>query len=107
MDRAGDVFIADSAADRVVELPRTETGYGPQTTLSASGFYYPEGVAVDRAGDVFILDYFTRVVELPVTATGFGPHINLPASGCIQATELPWTAPEMSSYHQLGQSPTA
>ena len=37
VDGAGDVFIANYSDDgnlnRVVELPRTATGYGPQTTL--------------------------------------------------------------------------
>ncbi len=68
------VFIADSNNDRVVEVPADG---GPQTTVG-TGLYYPEGVAVDAAGDVFIADTLNhRVVEVPAgggsqvtTATG-------------------------------------
>ena len=65
----------------VVELPRTPTGYGPQTTLPVVQ-NQPLGVAVDRSGDVFISGALTdnAVVELPRTATGFGPQITLPFS---------------------------
>src|SRR5277367_6019706 len=52
VDSAGDVF-ATSGND-VLELPWTATGYGPQTTLPASGLSGPWGVAVDSAADVFI-----------------------------------------------------
>jgi len=38
---------------------------GSQTTIPASGLYAPNGVAVDRAGDVFIADpWHSRVVEV-------------------------------------------
>jgi sugar lactone lactonase YvrE len=68
VDGAGDVFIADTNDNRVVEVP---AGGGPQTTVG-SGLYYPYGVAVDGAGDVFIADYLnSRVVEVPV---GGGPQ---------------------------------
>ena len=40
VDSAGDVFIADTGNFRVVELPKTATGYGPQTTLPVSGLYH-------------------------------------------------------------------
>jgi sugar lactone lactonase YvrE len=82
VDSAGSVFIADLLNNRVVELPKTATGYGPQTTLPASGLNVPGGVALDSAGNVFIADSANnRVVELPLTATGYGPQTTLPASG--------------------------
>ncbi|HUE03259.1 MAG TPA: Ig-like domain repeat protein, partial [Bryobacteraceae bacterium] len=62
VDAAGDVFIADSGNNRVVELP---AGGGPQTTVG-SGLKQPSGVAVDGAGDVFIGDSGnSRMVEVP------------------------------------------
>jgi hypothetical protein len=46
VDAAGDVFVGDSAHNRVVEVP---AGGGSQTTIG-SGFSGPMGVAVDAAG---------------------------------------------------------
>src|SRR5208337_1497529 len=56
---------------------------GAQTTLNVSvggiGLSYPWGVAVDRAGDVFIADaYNIRVVKVPA---GGGAQTTVPASG--------------------------
>ena len=60
---AGDVFIADTGNNRVVELP---AGGGAQITLPATGLNQPRKVAIDAAGDVFIADTSNaRVVELP------------------------------------------
>ena len=87
MDSAGDVFIADSGNNRVVELPRTATGYGPQTTLPTSDLNFPGAVALDSAGDVFIADSGnSRVVELPETAAGYGSQTTLPFSGLSSDT---------------------
>ena len=62
MDGAGDVFIADTSNNRVVEVP---AGGGAQTTVG-SGLSDPSGVAVDGAGNVFIADpNNNRVVEVP------------------------------------------
>ncbi len=82
LDSAGDVFIVDTTNNRVVELPKTSTGYGQQTTLPFSGLNGPAGVALDSEGDVFIADAGNgRVLELPKTATGYGTQTTLPASG--------------------------
>ncbi len=99
VDSAGDVFIPDAFNNRVVELPKTSTGYGAQTTLPASGLNTPTGVAVDSAGDVFIVDDAdNRVVEWPKIATGYGAQTTLPTSGLnIPLRELPWTAQGMCS----------
>jgi len=43
---------------------------GVQTTVPASGLHFPDGVAVDGAGDVFIADSgHNRVVKLPAGCT--------------------------------------
>jgi hypothetical protein len=64
VDRAGDVFIAATDGNQVLEV----TPDGTQTTLG-TGLFLPYGVAVDGSGDVFIADTGNdRVVE--VTALG-------------------------------------
>ncbi len=69
VDTAGDVFIADTVNNRVVELPAGCTSSACQTTL-VSGLNAPQGVAVDRSGDVFIGDtHNNRVVEVPAGCT--------------------------------------
>jgi len=65
---------------QAVELPSTALGYGPLTNLPA--FPFSGSMAVDSAGDVFIVDpFYYLVVELPRTGTGFGPQTILPFSG--------------------------
>ncbi len=58
----GDLFIADSANNRAVEIRPS----GVQTTI-ASGLNQPAGIAVDGAGNVFITNtYNNQIVEVPV-----------------------------------------
>jgi len=92
VDAVGDLFIADTSGNRVLEVPATggqhfgltmtaghlytvagtgaagfsgEGRPGPQATLDA-----PVGVAVDGAGDVFIADTANcRVREIPAVST--------------------------------------
>ena len=52
LDGAGDLYIADYTAGKVVKV----TPGGVQTTVPATGLSAPIGVAVDGAGDVFIVD---------------------------------------------------
>jgi hypothetical protein len=74
VDAAGDVFVGDSANNRVVKLP---AGGAPQTTVG-SGLNQPWGVAVDGAGDLFIGDAGNnRVVEV----THSGVQTTVPTSG--------------------------
>jgi hypothetical protein len=62
LDGAGDVFIADSNNNRVIEVP---VGGGAQLTVG-SGLAGPQGVEVDKTGDIFIADTNNnRVIELP------------------------------------------
>ena len=58
-----------------MELPRTATGYGPQTTLPTSGLSQPTGVAVDSTGNVFIVNGnnpVLEVLELQTVSVNFG-----------------------------------
>jgi 6-phosphogluconolactonase (cycloisomerase 2 family) len=78
VDRTGDVFVADTGNNRVVEIP---AGGGSQTTVG-TGLNNPVGVAVDGAGDVFIVDQGNnRIVEVPVgggTQTTVGTGLSSP-----------------------------
>ncbi|MGA3213563.1 MAG: hypothetical protein ABSD20_19845 [Terriglobales bacterium] len=70
----GDVFIADSLNNRVVELPACG---GAQTTLPATGLSHPSGVALDAAGDLFIPDSGNnRVVEVPAAGAQATQTVN-------------------------------
>jgi hypothetical protein len=63
VDAAGDIFIADTANNRVVKVPAD----GDALSTIGCGLKGPEGVAVDEAGDVFIADtYNNRVLKVPV-----------------------------------------
>ncbi|MGC9293299.1 MAG: hypothetical protein ACP5EP_11365, partial [Acidobacteriaceae bacterium] len=57
VDSKGDVYIADTNNNRVVEEPwdSSTSGYGTQTTVG-TGLSGPAGVAVDSKGDVLIAD---------------------------------------------------
>ena len=62
MDNAGNVYVTDSAHDRVLKLA---AGAKTQTVL-LTGITYPAGVAVDAAGNVYVLDNGTKhVLKLP------------------------------------------
>jgi len=57
---SGTVYVVDSGNSRVVALSPN----GTQETLSLSGVSAPVDVAVDAAGNVFVLDYDDKVVSL-------------------------------------------
>ncbi len=73
VDRAGNVFVADTWNQTI----RKVTPGGVVTTLaglagssgsadgtgSAAWFFYPEGVAVDRAGNVFVADTWNQTIR--------------------------------------------
>lgn len=70
VDAAGDVYVADTFNDRVVELPAGATSSSQQVTLPFTGLSLTEGVAVDAQGNVYVADTGNnRVVELPVAST--------------------------------------
>ena len=76
------MFVANSTAGDVVELPKTVNGYGTQVTLPFGGLSDPASVAVDAMGDVFVGDSsHDDVVELPKTQSGYGSQTTLPFTG--------------------------
>lgn len=65
VDPAGDVFVADSGNNQVVEVPAGCNSSGCQITID-SGLNGDQRVAFDGAGNLFISDYAAnRVVEVP------------------------------------------
>jgi sugar lactone lactonase YvrE len=80
MNGAGDLFIADSGNDRVVEVPAG--GAAPiaiDPAVSGESLNDPQGVAVDGAGDLFILhaNQTTTEARLFKVPSGGGPAISL------------------------------
>jgi sugar lactone lactonase YvrE len=92
-DSAGNVYIADSTNNDVIEVSPTGTlvkvvaGTGSNTT-PASTLTAPEGVATDASGDVFIATAVGRVYEVtstglftPIAGNGTGtPSTTVPAT---------------------------
>ena len=62
MDTAGDLYVADLLNDRVVKLA---AGSSTPTVLPFTGLRGPMGVAVDSAGNVYVIDQNDRVLKLP------------------------------------------
>ncbi len=79
LDGAGNLYIADAANDRVLELP-----YGSTTAvaLDVAGLDYPQAVAVDGAGNIFIAN--TR----GTASAGHGTVIKLAGGSHAQSTVI-------------------
>jgi len=85
VDAAGDLFVADTSGNRVLEVPATTTT-GPGRTMVAGHVYpvagegldAPQGLAVDSSGDLFIADTgHCRVAELARrSGTSFGVPVS-------------------------------
>jgi hypothetical protein len=84
VDRAGNLFFCDSSAQLIAELPWTgsseNNGYGSQTTLADSsalgGSVFPQGIAVDRAENVFFLASTSgttaELMKIPYVSGSYG-----------------------------------
>jgi len=79
-DTSGDVYIADGDNNRIVKIP---SGGGTQTVMS-TGQSYPEGVAIDAVGNVYIAESNVdashpnhRVMEVPADGS---PQITIMTS---------------------------
>lgn len=78
VDGSGNVYIADTGNNRVVELPWMGNGYGAQTTVPMTGLSSPMGLAVDGAGNLYVASNGNdKVIKLPWTGSGFGPQTRL------------------------------
>jgi hypothetical protein len=82
----------------VIELPKTQTGYGSQITAASGSFSILSGISasyevvmtLDSLNDLYIgmgISYFapnstsSEIVELPRTSTGYGFQIQVPSVG--------------------------
>jgi len=73
VDGSGNLFIADTGNNRVVELPWNGSAYGAQTTIAMSGLNSPMGLAIDAAENLYVVSNGNdKVVRLPWTGAGFG-----------------------------------
>ena len=123
VDGAGDVYIADTGNNRLVELPWTGSGYGPQTVVPVSGLMNPMGLTVDGAGNLYIVSNGNdKVIYLPWTPNGFGAqskvgsglygpsNVAVGADGTVYLTDtlnqrvdkMPWTGTGLAAETQLG-----
>jgi streptogramin lyase len=96
VDAAGDLFLLETRAGRVVELPDGST---TPINLPFSGLTGSSGIAVDAAGDVFVADSGNaQVLELahgsttpaPLGFTGLGTPsgVAVDASGNVFVTDI-------------------
>ncbi len=88
VNAAGDVFIADTGNNRVVEVtPGGVATVVPLNITSPTTLKSPEGVAVDSNGNLYIADTGNaRVIEVPasVLAGGSGTDTLVSATGLVQ-----------------------
>ena len=79
VDGNGNLFIADTGNNRIVELPFTSTGFGLQTTIPVAGVAFPMGIAVDVTGALYIASSGNdRVFKLPQANGVYGSPQKLP-----------------------------
>ncbi len=87
VDASGNVYIADLSANRIVKVPWTGSGYGPQTEVT-SGLGQPQGLAVDGNGNVYVADTDNgRAVKVAWTGSGYGPQMTV-VSGLSYPTSV-------------------
>jgi sugar lactone lactonase YvrE len=123
VDGNGDVYIADTGNNRVVELPWTGSGYGQQTTVPFTGLSSPMGVALDGAGNLYVASNGNdQVMRLAWTGNGFGAQsktgtglygpsgVTADAAGNIYITDtlderidkVAWTGTGFGAEQELG-----
>ena len=100
MDGVGDVFIADTGNNRIVEVPMVSGALSDSaqvalpSTLAGAALNTPSGLAVDGAGDLFIADTGNnRVVAVPYNgswnvsaAAALGSSLNGPLAVAVNPT---------------------
>ena len=85
VDSSGNLYIADTGNQRVLQVPWTASGYGPPV-LVLGGLNKPVGVAVDASGSVYISDSTSSLVlQVPWTGSAYGtPSILLSGSNGLK-----------------------
>ena len=105
VDGSGDVFIADSGNNRVLEVQAD----GTQTTVGF-GLKTPSGAAVDGTGDLFIADIGnSRVVKVtagvPVTVSQATPTVSVSPVNITYGTALSNTQLSGTASWTVGGNP--
>jgi sugar lactone lactonase YvrE len=114
VDGAGDIYIADSSNSRIREV---SAGTGIITTIAGNGtaayngdvraatspeLNYPDGVAIDGAGNLYIADTYNSVIaEVQVTTPPTLTFATLTPIGSIDTTDGPQTV----SVSNIGNAP--
>lgn len=123
VDGSGNVYIADTGNNRIVELPWTGNGYGQQLVVPVNGLMNPMGLAIDGAGNLYIVSNGNdKVIYLPSTPFGFGTQgkvgsglygpsgVAVGADGTVYITDtmdqrvdrLTWTGTGFAQETQVG-----
>jgi sugar lactone lactonase YvrE len=123
VDGEGNLYIADTGNNRVVEVPWSANGYGLQTTIPMSGLFGPMGLAVDGAGNLYVASNGNdKVLRFPWTGFGYGTpsrvgtglygpsNVAVDASGNVYLTntllstvyKIAWTGSAYSQEQGLG-----
>jgi sugar lactone lactonase YvrE len=89
VDAVGNIYVADTNNSVIKKISYTPANgyttydqylYGKPVVLG-SGFSYPEGVAVDAAGNVYVADTYNNAIkEIPYSGGSYGTPVTL-ASG--------------------------
>lgn len=93
VDLEGNVYVADTGNNRVIEVVKTAAQAATQNILlNFSGLQKPMGIAVDAAGDVFVADSGNaRIVELSASgvqttvSSGYSPALSQPVGVALDA----------------------
>jgi streptogramin lyase len=81
VDGEGNVYIADTGNNRVVEVAWTGSDYGAQTVIPLAALNTPIGLAVDGAGNLYIVSNGNdKVIKLAWTGAGFGTQTKVGVS---------------------------
>jgi sugar lactone lactonase YvrE len=79
IDSSGDVFVADTKNNQIKEMIAVAgsvpapTASAPAINILGSGFNYPEGVAIDSWGDVFVADSLNSQLKEMLASGGSVP----------------------------------
>jgi sugar lactone lactonase YvrE len=77
VDPSGDLFLADSGNNRVIELPwnTVTSGWSGQIPVPSSALNDPQGTGLDASGNLYIADMGNqRVLKESLAGAGFGAN---------------------------------
>jgi sugar lactone lactonase YvrE len=81
VDGAGNIYIADTGNNRIVEIPCSNGSYGSEIALPVGQLSAPMGMAFDAAGNLFITSSGNdKLVEVLQTGNGLGAAVKVPVA---------------------------